>query len=143
MSTPVRPTALPRSSEDYFLTGPQPRRIETFRLFRIMRDFIHGFRGLHFVGPCITVFGSARFAEDHRYYAMAREVGAALVKLGFTVMTGGGPGIMEAANRGAFEAGGHSIGCNIILPFEQKPNPYIQKMLEFRYFFVRKMMLVK
>ncbi len=143
MSTPVRTTALPRSSEDYFLTGPQPRRIETFRLLRIMRDFIRGFRGLHFVGPCITVFGSARFAEDHRYYAMAREVGAALVKLGFTVMTGGGPGIMEAANRGAFEAGGHSIGCNIILPFEQRPNPYIQKMLEFRYFFVRKMMLVK
>lgn len=143
MSTPSRTAVRPRTSEDYFLEGPQPRRIETFRLLRIMRDFIRGFRGLHFVGPCITVFGSARFAEDHRYYTLAREVGAALVKLGFTVMTGGGPGIMEAANRGAFEAGGHSIGCNIILPFEQKPNPYIQRMLEFRYFFVRKMMLVK
>lgn len=143
MSTPSRTLVRPRTSEDYFLEGPQPRRVETFRLLRIMRDFIRGFRGLHFVGPCITVFGSARFAEDHRYYTLAREVGAALVKLGFTVMTGGGPGIMEAANRGAFEAGGHSIGCNIILPFEQKPNPYIQRMLEFRYFFVRKMMLVK
>lgn len=108
-----------------------------------MRDFIHGFRGLHFVGPCITVFGSARFTETHRYYALAREVGAALAKVGFTVMTGGGPGIMEAANRGAFEAGGTSIGCNIILPFEQKPNLFIHKMLEFRYFFVRKTMLVK
>lgn len=133
----------PNSRGEYLLQGPQPRRIETLRLFRIMRDFIHGFRGLHFVGPCITVFGSARFAETHRYYALAREVGAALAKVGFTVMTGGGPGIMEAANRGAFEAGGTSIGCNIILPFEQKPNLFIHKMLEFRYFFVRKTMLVK
>lgn len=133
----------PNLRGEYLLQGPQPRRIETLRLFRIMRDFIHGFRGLHFVGPCITVFGSARFAETHRYYALAREVGAALAKVGFTVMTGGGPGIMEAANRGAFEAGGTSIGCNIILPFEQKPNLFIHKMLEFRYFFVRKTMLVK
>ena len=130
-------------SEGYFLEGPQPRRTETLRLFRIMRDFLEGFRGLHFVGPCITVFGSARFAESHRYYVLAREVGAALVKLGFTVMTGGGPGIMEAANRGAKDAGGKSIGCNIILPFEQKPNPFVDRMLQFRYFFVRKTMLVK
>jgi len=128
---------------EYLLQGPQSRPIETFRLLRIIQDFIHGFRGLHFVGPCITVFGSARFAEDHRYYTLAREVGAAIARLGLTVMTGGGPGIMEAANRGAFEAGGRSIGCNIVLPFEQKPNPYIDKMLEFRYFFVRKTMLVK
>jgi len=144
MSTPeTTAAALPLSRGEYLLQGPQPRRIETLRLFRIMRDFIRGFRGLHFVGPCITVFGSARFAETHRYYALAREVGAALARLGFTVMTGGGPGIMEGANRGAFEAGGSSIGCNIILPFEQRPNPYIHKMLEFRYFFVRKTMLVK
>ena len=137
-------TAFPQPTRgEYLLEGPQPRRIETLRLLRIMWDFIRGFRGLHFVGPCITVFGSARFAEDHRYYALAREVGAAIARLGLTVMTGGGPGIMEAANRGAFEAGGNSIGCNIILPFEQKPNPYIHKMLEFRYFFVRKTMLVK
>ncbi len=131
------------SSEEYFLEGPQPRRSETLRLFRIVRDLLNGFRGLHFVGPCITVFGSARFTDEHQYYALAREVGSALVKLGFTVMTGGGPGIMEAANRGAREANGKSIGCNIILPFEQKPNPYLDKMLEFRYFFVRKTMLVK
>ena len=144
MSTPENTAAgFKYARGEYLLEGPQPRRIETLRLFRIMRDFIRGFRGLHFVGPCITVFGSARFAETHRYYALAREVGAALARLGFTVMTGGGPGIMEAANRGACEAGGISIGCNIILPFEQKPNPYIKRMLEFRYFFVRKTMLVK
>ncbi|MFZ4987069.1 MAG: TIGR00730 family Rossman fold protein [Blastocatellia bacterium] len=136
-------TTFPRSKGEYLLEGPQPRRIETLRLLRILRDFVHGFRGLHFVGPCITVFGSARFAEDHQYYDLARQVGAAIARIGLTVMTGGGPGIMEAANRGAFEAGGTSIGCNIVLPFEQKPNPYIHKMLEFRYFFVRKTMLVK
>lgn len=139
----MMPPTSPERSESYFLEGPQPRRSETLRLFRIVRDLLHGFRGLHFVGPCVTVFGSARFGEDHRYYKLAQEVGAALVKLGFTVMTGGGPGIMEAANRGAHEAGGASIGCNIRLPFEQQANPYIDKMLEFRYFFVRKMMLVK
>ncbi len=139
----TRPEIDQPPSEGYFLEGPQPRRAETMRLFRIMRDFVHGFRRLHFVGPCVTVFGSARFTEEHRYYALAREVGAGLVKLGFTVMTGGGPGIMEAANRGAKEAGGKSIGCNIVLPFEQKPNPYLDEMLEFRYFFVRKTMLVK
>lgn len=112
-------------------------------LLRILREFIRGFRVLHFAGPCVTVFGSARFKEDHPYYQLAREVGSALVHLGFTVMTGGGPGVMEAANRGAKEAGGCSIGCNIILPFEQAPNPYLDKMLEFRYFFVRKVMLIK
>ncbi len=112
-------------------------------LWRIAREFFYGFRKLHFVGPCITVFGSARFKEDHPYYDLAVEVGAALSSLGFTVMTGGGPGIMEAANRGAREAGGKSIGCNIVLPFEQRPNPYLDLMLEFRYFFVRKVMLVK
>ena len=112
-------------------------------VFRIFREFIRGFRKLHFVGPCVTVFGSARFKEDHPYYHLAREVGAALSNLGFTVMTGGGPGIMEAANRGAKDAGGASIGCNIVLPFEQKPNPYLDKMIEFRYFFIRKVMLLK
>lgn len=110
---------------------------------RIFREFIRGFRRLHFVGPCVTVFGSARFREDHPYYQLAREIGSAIARLGFTTITGGGPGIMEAANRGAQEAGGRSIGCNIILPVEQAPNPYLDLVVTFRYFFVRKVMLVK
>ena len=100
-------------------------------------------RALHFVGPCVTVFGSARFPEAHPYYGLAREVGERLSRAGFTVMTGGGPGIMEAANRGAREAGGRSIGCNIQLPHEQQPNPYLDLFVEFPHFFVRKVMLVK
>jgi len=104
---------------------------------------VRGFRALHFVGPCVTVFGSARFPEDHPYYALAREVGGRLARMGFTVMTGGGPGIMEAANRGAKEAGGFSVGCNIALPEEQKLNPYVDRAVTFQYFFVRKVMLVK
>jgi uncharacterized protein (TIGR00730 family) len=130
-------------TEQYFLEGPHPRRWELWMLLRIFREFFRGFRKLHFVGPCVTVFGSARFKEDNPYYDLGREVGAALSQLGFTVMTGGGPGIMEAANRGAKEAGGRTIGCNITLPFEQNPNPYLDEMLEFRYFFVRKTMLIK
>lgn len=129
--------------EGSFLKGPQTRRSELGRLFRIAKDFFLGVRGLHFVGPCVTVFGSARFAPDHRYYALAREMGRRLGQAGFTVMTGGGPGIMEAANRGARDVGAPSIGCNIILPQEQKPNPYLDRWLEFRYFFIRKVMLVK
>jgi uncharacterized protein (TIGR00730 family) len=89
------------------------------------------------------VFGSARFDEQHRYYAMAREVGGALARIGFTVMTGGGPGVMEGANRGAREAGGRSVGCNVELPFEQEPNPYLDRWVTCRYFFVRKVLLVK
>ena len=112
-------------------------------LGRIVREFLRGFRVLHFVGPCVTVFGSARFAEDHPYYGLARQVGSRLSEIGFTVMTGGGPGIMEAANRGAKEAGGYSVGCNIALPTEQKPNSYLDEVLTFRYFFVRKVMMVK
>ena len=108
-----------------------------------MREFIRGFRALHFVGPCVTVFGSARFDENHRYYHLAREIGRQLARQGFTTMTGGGPGIMEAANRGAQEEGGRSIGCNIVLPEEQAPNAYLDKIVTFRYFFVRKVMLVK
>ncbi len=126
-----------------FLEGPHTRAAEFRRLLRIGADFIRGFRGLHFVGPCVTVFGSARFQEDHRYYALAREMGRRLGRAGFTVLTGGGPGIMEAANRGARDVHAPSIGCNIILPKEQKPNPYLDRWLEFRYFFVRKVMLVK
>jgi uncharacterized protein (TIGR00730 family) len=129
--------------EIHFLRGPQRRGFEFIRVLRIMYEFIHGFRRLHFVGPCVTVFGSARFEEDHPYYAMARSMGAGLARAGFTVVTGGGPGVMEAANRGAKDAGGRSIGCNILLPHEQKPNPYLDRWITFRYFFVRKVMLVK
>jgi hypothetical protein len=129
--------------EGRFLEGPRSRSQELVRAFRIFWEFLRGLRALHFVGPCVTVFGSARFPEDHRYYVQAREVGARLARVGFTVMTGGGPGIMEAANRGAREAGGRSIGCNIQLPHEQQPNPYLDLFLEFQHFFVRKVMLVK
>ena len=129
--------------EGRFLAGPQNRFEEVRRTFRIVAEFVRGFRALHFLGPCVTVFGSARFREDHRYYAIAREMGRRLAAAGFTVMTGGGPGIMEAANRGAKEAGGMSVGCNIVLPTEQKPNDYLDHWIEFRYFFVRKVMLVK
>jgi uncharacterized protein (TIGR00730 family) len=129
--------------EELFLEGPRSRGYELGKAFRIFRELIHGFRSLHFVGPCITVFGSARFPPEHRYYELTRELGARIAGARFTVMTGGGPGLMEAANRGAQEARGVSIGCNIVLPVEQKPNPYLDKWVEFRYFFVRKMMLVK
>ncbi len=142
-NTPSDQPPIPKYGDRYFLEGPKSRSSELWMLLRILREFIRGFRVLHFAGPCVTVFGSARFKEDHPYYQLAREVGAALVQQGFTVMTGGGPGVMEAANRGAKEAGGTSIGCNIILPFEQSPNPYLDQMLEFRYFFVRKVMLIK
>ena len=126
-----------------FLEGPKSRSYEFNFAFRIFSQFIKGFRTLHFVGPCITVFGSARFKEAHPYYSVAREFGKRISDLGLTVMTGGGPGIMEAANRGAFENGGMSVGCNIRLPFEQKPNKYMNKWLTFDYFFVRKVMMVK
>lgn len=130
-------------AEGVFLRGPSSRLEELARLVRIMAEFLRGLRALHFVGPCVTVFGSARFPEDHPYYELGRRSGAAMARAGFTVMTGGGPGIMEAASRGAKEAGGRTVGCNIKLPHEQKPNPYLDVFLEFRYFFVRKVMLVK
>jgi len=126
-----------------FLAGPAWRLTELRRIVRIFFEFLRGFRALHFVGPCISVFGSARFPQGHPYYELAREVGRLSAEAGFTVMTGGGPGVMEGANRGAHEAGGRSVGCNIELPHEQKPNPYVDFFLEFRYFFVRKVMLVK
>jgi uncharacterized protein (TIGR00730 family) len=125
------------------LQGPRPRGMELGSALRIFCEIVYGFRKLHFVGPCVTVFGSARFDAHHRYYAMAREVGKLLAESGFTVMTGGGPGIMEAANRGAKDAGGRSLGCNIVLPREQVPNPYVDSWIDFEYFFVRKLMLVK
>ena len=127
----------------YLLAGPHSRTRELLLLWRAVRDFVKGFRVLHFVGPCVTVFGSARFHEHHRYYAMAREVGRQLAESGFTVMTGGGPGIMEAANRGAKDVHGRSLGCNVVLPKEQKPNAYVDSWIDFKYFFVRKLMLAK
>lgn len=111
--------------------------------YRVFKQFIQGFRTLHFVGPCITVFGSARFKEGHVYYKAAYDFGKKIAQTGFTTMTGGGPGIMEAANRGAFENKGISVGCNIQLPFEQKSNSYLHKSVTFEHFFVRKVMLIK
>lgn len=131
------------ASEHHLLRGPQPRGVELGQALRIFAECVKGFRRLHFVGPCVTVFGSARFKDDHPYYVLARELGARLAAAGFTVMTGGGPGIMEAANRGAKDAGGYSVGCNITLPVEQKPNVYLDRWVECRYFFVRKMLLEK
>jgi uncharacterized protein (TIGR00730 family) len=139
---PVDPPIRPHG-ERFLLEGPKSRIDELWTVIKIMIECIRGFRVLHFVGPCVTVFGSARFKQDHRYYDLARRIGGAISEMGFTVMTGGGPGIMEGANRGAREAGGVSIGCNIRLPHEQKPNPYLDKWVEFSYFFVRKMMLIK
>jgi uncharacterized protein (TIGR00730 family) len=139
----VWPASTPDSSERLLLQGPHARRHELRQAVRIFAECIRGFRALHFVGPCVTVFGSARFDATHPYYALGEEVGARLAEIGITVMTGGGPGLMEAANRGARRAGGRSLGCNIQLPQEQQPNPYLDRMVEFRYFFVRKLMLVK
>jgi uncharacterized protein (TIGR00730 family) len=135
--------AVPEPEEHTFLEGPRGRQREFLSVLSIAWELIRGFRTLHFVGPCVTVFGSARFPQDHPYYALARTVGARLARMGFTVMTGGGPGIMEAANRGAKEAGGRSVGCNIVLPEEQMINAYLDRWVTFRYFFVRKVMLVK
>ena len=133
----------PSEADRYFLEGPHSRSKELLILVRALRDFIRGFRALHFVGPCVTVFGSARFPATHQFYALGREVGRALARLGFTVMTGGGPGVMEAANRGAREAGGRSVGCNIMLAHEQFPNPYLDRHVTCHYFFVRKVLLFK
>jgi uncharacterized protein (TIGR00730 family) len=133
----------PAGQEREFLTRARTADGERERLARIQEEFERGFRALAPLGPAVTVFGSARFAEGHRYYELAREVGRELARAGFTTITGGGPGIMEAANRGAREAGGPSYGLNILLPHEQSANPYVDASVEFRYFFVRKVMLVK
>lgn len=131
------------AKESVYLDGPKSRGYEFVFACKIFMEFIRGFRKLHFAGPCITVFGSARFKEEHPYYKDAMEFGKRIAALGFNTITGGGPGIMEAANRGAFENGGLSIGCNIVLPQEQKINPYVQKSVTFEHFFVRKVMLMK
>ena len=125
------------------LEGPHSRLRELLLVVQTVREFIAGFRALHFVGPCVTVFGSARIAEGHPYYSLGRDLGHRIARLGFTVMTGGGPGLMEAANRGAREAGGRSVGCNIRLPQEQAPNRYLDRWVTCRRFFVRKVLLFK
>ena len=130
-------------NEIKFLEGPKSRWYDFKYLVSVFFEFIKGFRVLHFVGPCVTVFGSARFKEDHKYYKQARAISAEIAKLGFTIMTGGGPGIMEAANRGAKDVGGRSVGCNIVLPAEQYQNPYLDKWVNMKFFFVRKVLLVK
>lgn len=116
---------------------------DTWRVFRIMGEFVEGFDELASLTRGISIFGSARTPTTDAYYKAAQETAALLAREGFAIITGGGPGIMEAANRGAFEAGGLSVGCNIELPFEQYANPYLTRSLTFRYFFVRKMMFVK
>src|SRR5215470_15636506 len=136
-------TASPSLADEVLFEEPRSRIREFITLIRVMRDFIRGFRVLHFVGPCVTVFGSARIKSDSPYYELARKMGAAITRLGFTVMTGGGGGIMEAANRGAKDACGRSVGCNIQLEFEQQPNAFLDRCVTLHYFFVRKTLLVK
>ncbi len=131
------------NSEKIFLEGPRSRLSELWFSIKVLWEFIRGFRVLHFVGPCVAVFGSARVKEDSDYYNEARKMGAGLAELGLTVITGGGKGIMEAANRGAMEQGGYSVGCNIQLPKEQQPNSYMHKWFACRYFFVRKVLMFK
>ena len=132
------------SAEDrILLEGPHSRTEELALVLRAVWDFIRGFRALHFAGPCVTVFGSARYGEAHPTYVVAREVGRRVSELGFTVMTGGGPGLMEAANRGARDAGGRSVGCNIELATEQRPNAYLDVWVTCSHFFVRKVLLLK
>ncbi len=137
------PVGGPGADDRDFLAQARTLAKERRRLERIHAEFARAFKALYPVGPAVTVFGSARFKEDHPYYKLARAVGAELAGAGFATLTGGGPGIMEAANRGAHEAGGASYGLNIILPQEQAPNPYVDKSIEFRYFFTRKVCLVK
>jgi len=137
------PNASRSRADELLLSGRRAGRSELRSALGIFAEFIHGFRRLQGLAPCVTVFGSARFDEEHRYYRLAREIGERIARAGYTVMTGGGPGIMEAANRGAQSGGGRSVGCNIKLPEEQYPNSYLDTFVEFDHFFVRKVMLVK
>lgn len=133
----------PDSNDKRLIKGPN-RRLEDIRaLFHIVWEFIRGFRAFYKLGPCVTFFGSARFKEDHRYYELARTTARLVAEAGLTIMTGGGPGIMEASNRGAKEVGGRSVACNITLPYEQNPNPYLDFFMEFDHFFIRKVMLLR
>ncbi len=130
-------------AEKLLLSGRRSREHDLESAVTFFLEFLRGFESFEFDRPCVTVFGSARFAAGHPHYELARALGGALARAGYAVMTGGGPGIMEAANRGAKEAGGPSVGCNIKLPHEQKPNPYVDRFIEFEHFFIRKVMLVK
>ena len=130
-------------AEKLFLAGRRSREADLESAVKFFLEFLRGFESFDFEAPCVTVFGSSRFREDHAYYQLARDMGRALAEAGYAVMTGGGPGVMEAANRGARDAGGLSLGCNIRLPREQEPNPYLDKFIQFEHFFVRKVMLVK
>jgi len=132
-----------RRADVELLSGPDTLEVDIARGEKVFDEYVSGCRALHDIGRAVTVFGSARFDEEHRYYRLARQAGQELARAGYTVVTGGGPGIMEAANRGAKEGGGLSVGCNILLPHEQEPNPYLDRCIEFDYFFVRKVMLVK
>lgn len=154
MQSPNKPGSEPGSlinllahlsgAEQQFLSGKRERGADLESAVRIFLEFLQGFEFFSNIDrPCVTVFGSARFPPGHGYYEMARELGSALAKAGYAVMTGGGPGIMEAANRGARESGGLSLGCNIILPMEQSANPYLDRFIDMDHFFVRKVMLVK
>lgn len=138
---PILPLINPE--EEAFFSGPQTRIKDLKFTLKVLFEFIRGFRTLHFIGPCVTVFGSARFEEKDDSYKLGVTVGEHIGRMGFTVMTGGGPGIMEAANRGAKNVGAKSVGCNIVLPFEQFPNKYLDKFVNFKYFFVRKVLLSK
>jgi uncharacterized protein (TIGR00730 family) len=132
-----------RREPEPYLAAPASRLDDAISTLRIAGEYVRGSQVLHDLWPCVTVFGSARLGEGHTSYTLGRAVGGELARAGYTVMTGGGPGLMEAANRGAREAGGKSIGCNIHLPVEQLPNPYVDRHVTFRHFFVRKVMLVK
>jgi len=140
---PPAPQPIIPSKEHVYLEGPKSRSFEFDFALRVFKQFMKGFRALHFVGPCITVFGSARFKDENEYYKKAYEFGKRIAQMGFTTMTGGGPGIMEGANRGAYENNGTSVGCNIQLPFEQMANKYLHKSITFEHFFVRKVLLIK
>ena len=131
------------TKEIEFLEGPQSRWEEFKFLNAVLFEFKKGLRALHFVGPCVTIFGSARFKEEHPYYKVTEGLSALIAQLGFTIMTGGGPGLMEAANKGAKSVGGKSVGCNIVLPKEQYANPYLDRSVNIRYFLVRKTLLIK
>lgn len=130
-------------TEKLLIDGPRRKIDDTIRVTNLMMEFLRGFHELRNLGPCVTFFGSARFCDDHKYYELCRITAQMVANLGYTIMTGGGPGIMEAANRGAKEVGAQSIGCNILLPQEQKPNPYLDKFVEFKHFYVRKVMLLR
>jgi len=139
----IRRTPKTSQGPEQYLVGPESRFHDTVGALRIFGEYLYGSQSLHDLWPCVTVFGSARLGEGHSSYALGREVGAGLARAGYTVMTGGGPGLMEAANRGAREAGGRTAGANIRLATQPYPNPYVDDVITFRHFFVRKVMLVK